>query len=62
MKTIEYRVVYAEGADEIVTVRARSINSGIRKAIARVLAEIPPGRRGQIGYEINRVEFWQVTS
>lgn len=60
MKTIEYRVVYAEGADEIVSVEASTINSGFRKALARVLKEIPAGSRTAIGYEISRVEFWRV--
>jgi len=56
MKRIEYRIVYAEGEEEVVTVPAININSGFDKALK--IAKLPLGdgtRR-----EIARVEFWKV--
>jgi len=56
MKLIEYRIVYAEGEDEIVKVRARDINSGFGKALRE--AKKPLGN-GTVR-EIARVEFWMI--
>jgi hypothetical protein len=52
--TIRYRITYAEGETEIITVRARSINSGFTKALR--LAREPLGNG--ITRELARVEFW----
>ena len=56
MKLNEYRIVYAEGEDEIVKVRARDINSGFGKALRE--AKKPLGN-GTVR-EIARVEFWMI--
>lgn len=56
MKTIEYRVIYGDGEEEIVVVRARNINSGFPKAL--LLARQPLGNG--VERELNRLEFWVV--
>lgn len=65
MKLIEYKIVFTEGADCYVEVRARSINSGFRKAMNWILSAVGTddkrGKRGQHD-EIARIEFSQVKS
>jgi hypothetical protein len=56
MKFIEYRVQYSEGEPEIISVRARDINSGFGKALK--IAKQPLGS-GRVR-EIARLEFWQI--
>lgn len=52
MKTIVYKLVYAEGPSEYHAVMARGINTGFPK----VLSLRDPRR------ELARVEFWEVKS
>jgi hypothetical protein len=56
VQTIDYRIVYAEGHSEIVSVRTRNINSGFAKALRRGLEPLGNGKRR----ELARVEFWAV--
>lgn len=60
MKTIAYKVVFADGYEkyEIVRVQARSINSGFAKALKK--AREPLGN----GFHrvIHSIEFWAVVS
>lgn len=62
MKTIEYRVTYAEGHTDIVRVQARDINSGFTKAVKLARRETTPRRPGDRRWEIAIIEFWTVTS
>jgi hypothetical protein len=54
MKTIEFKVTFGDGNEYIVSVQARDINSGFRKAAAEALRNISPD------YDIHSVEFWMV--
>jgi hypothetical protein len=54
MRTIEYRVTYAEGEPETVRVTARDINSGFAKAVKRAREPLGFGRVRQL----HSVEFW----
>ena len=56
MQTIEYRAVYAEGSDEIIRVRARTINSGFTKALRLAREPLGNGRER----ELSRLEFWMI--
>lgn len=63
MKFIEYKIVFTEGYDYFVEVRARSINSGFRKAVASALRAVGTNdKRNEKHNEIARVEFSQVKS
>ena len=61
MREIQYRITF-QGVDtvetEVITVRARSINSGFGKALKRALEPLGSGRQR----EIASIEFWMVTS
>ena len=56
MKEIQYRATFAEGEQEIVTVRARDINSGMTKALREARKPLGNGRER----ELHSVEFWMV--
>ena len=58
MKSIDYKVTYAEGDEEVVHTRARDINSGFGKALKQARVPLGNGRRR----EISRIEFWEVVS
>lgn len=53
MKTIEYMATYAEGNTRLITVQARNINAGFRKA-AMIAAHADRLD------EIHSVQFWMV--
>jgi hypothetical protein len=54
VKEIRYRATYSEGEEEIIAVRARTINSGFGKALRRALEPLGNGTRR----ELARLEFW----
>lgn len=56
MKTIEYRITYADGETEIASVQARSLNSGFAKALSIARQPLGNGRER----ELHSIEFWQV--
>lgn len=56
MKVIEYRAVYNEGQAEIISVVARSINSGMTKALKQARKPLGNGRER----ELASIEFWCV--
>lgn len=62
MKRIQYRVTFDSskwGARKaIVTVDARTIDSGARKALAKALSPLFQAE----GEEFHSIEFWQVLS
>ena len=58
MSIIPYRVTYYDGETEQIEVKARTINSGFVKALRAARMPLGSGRVR----EINRVEFWRVTS
>lgn len=55
MKTIEYLVTLADGETKIVAVQARTINSGVRKAMDSMAM-----RALLIRGEFHSIGFWQV--
>lgn len=55
MSEITYRITYSEGETELVTVYARTINSGFGKALKAAREPLGNG----VEREIARVEFWQ---
>ena len=59
MKTIEYKVTYAEGDTDTITVTARDINSGVKKALAEALKGVSSTNPR---WEFHSIEFWAVTS
>jgi hypothetical protein len=59
MKLIKYHVVYAEGNEDFYTVRARTINSGFKKALALAVKGVE-GTNPR--WELARIEFWMVES
>lgn len=56
MKAIDYRITYADGHTEVVTVTTRSINAGFRKALDRAREPLGNGQQR----DLHSVEFWQV--
>lgn len=61
MKSIQYLVTYSDGHNEKVTVQARNINAGMRKALDRILSDVrTSGLSGNWHWEIARIEFWAV--
>lgn len=62
MKIIEYKVTTCEGDSFNVTVRARDINSGFRKATDVGLRELARSPRSPEykAWEIHSVAFWAV--
>jgi hypothetical protein len=56
VKTIEYKVIYAEGEDEIVRVLARDINSGMTKALKAAKVALGNG----VVRELHSIQFWMV--
>ncbi len=55
MKVIEFKATYGEGGSAVVSVRARTIESGFRKAARLVTKEIP-----RTWGNIHSLEFWRV--
>lgn len=58
MKEIEFKATFAEGQEEFVTVKARTINAGMVKALKLFREPLGSG----VQRELNRVEFWMVKS
>jgi hypothetical protein len=56
MKVMEFRAVYTEGQAEIITVYARSINSGMTKALKQARKPLGNGQER----ELATIEFWCV--
>lgn len=54
LKTIEYKVTFGTGNTYIITVQAKDINAGFRKAAAEALRDV------RADYDIHSVEFWMV--
>lgn len=62
MKVIQYRVLYADGHHDFVTVEARNLNTGLVKAVRAAAVGVPTDDTTISPTGVHSVEFWAVLS